>query len=46
MTQTARGLLWAVVMLGVAFAIVEGLASSLENRQVTPTETEQLPAAR
>jgi hypothetical protein len=38
MTQTVRGLLWGFVMLGVAFAIVEGLASSLESRQVTPTE--------
>ena len=29
MTQTMRGLLWGMVMLGVAFVIVEGLATSL-----------------
>jgi hypothetical protein len=38
MTQTMRGLLLGVAMLGVAFLIVEGIASSLETRHITPTE--------
>jgi hypothetical protein len=38
MTHTVRGLLLGVAMLGMAFLIVEGIASNLENRHLPPTE--------